>query len=145
MGGFGSYWPGEDVDLWVRLGLDLPVLVSPRVTALYRRNTGGLTEQYFAGKTASTPAFIQQLDGALREQRHRDRHAVIRAYRDRWHRLLARQALAFGDVATARRHLSQAAPSLREDWKLRALAAVPGPLVWAAAAIRAAIKAARSA
>ncbi len=142
-GGFGAAMPGEDVDLWIRLGLDHPVLVSPRVTVLYRRETGGLTDLHFAGRKAATPVFMENLDSVLNDQRHRDRHALIGAYRDRWHRVLARQALAFGDVATARRHLAQAAPSAREDWVLRALALFPAPLVRAASAIRSAIKSRR--
>lgn len=138
-GGFGSAWPGEDFDLWVRLGLDQPVLISPRVTALYRRDTGGLTEQYLAGKRAAAPPFLVHLDKALRDPRHADRHALIRAYRDRWNRLYARQALAFGDVAAARRHLAEAAPSGGDYWMLRALAALPRPLVRAAMSLRSAL------
>lgn len=107
-GGFGPAWPGEDVDLWVRLGLDHPVFVTPRVTALYRRDTGGLTEQYFAGERICVPTFFGHLDRALGDDRYKDRHPLIRTYRDRWRRLLARQAILFGDATTAHRLLAEA-------------------------------------
>lgn len=144
LGGFGSDWPGEDVDLWVRLGLDHSVITSPRVTALYRRETDGLTEQYFAGKTAFAPAFIKHLDQALSDESLHGRHALIRSYRDSWHRLLARQAIALGDIATARRHFSQVMPAGREDWILRGLTMLPAPLVRGARTLRSALRMTRS-
>lgn len=126
--GFASFWPGEDIDLWVRLGLEYPVAVSHRVTALYRRDTGGLTEQYLSEERAFALPFLDHLDRALLDDRYRDRHGLIEKYRARWYHLLTRQALRFGDGSSARFHLSRL-PSSARFFPLRAMALIPSPFL----------------
>lgn len=105
-GGFGAFWPGEDVELWARLALDHTFASSPHVTSLYAFETGGLMEQ--GGGTRFAPGEEPEylvLQSALSEPRYSTKHAEIRAYR---HRLLAqrvRQALYGGDRNKARAFL----------------------------------------
>jgi glycosyltransferase involved in cell wall biosynthesis len=104
-GGFGAFWPGEDVELWSRLALDHPVAISPRTTALYRQQTGGLMDQSqgrFGERLEMQPIF-DTLDAALANKKCASRHQAIARYRDQWLATFARQALVAGrpEIASA--------------------------------------------
>ena len=44
LGGFGRDMVGEDVEYWVRIALERQVAISTRVTVVYRRWTGGISD-----------------------------------------------------------------------------------------------------
>lgn len=50
LGGFTDYKNGEDLEYWVRTALNYPTAVSDKITAYYRRNTGGITDSVTLGR-----------------------------------------------------------------------------------------------
>lgn len=136
-GGFGASFPGEDVELWIRLGLDHPVVLSSHVTALYRRENQGLTHDYLSTAEPERLPIFATLDAALADPRHRGRYDLISRYRDRWTLVLARQALARGNAGQARASLREVRDKDAQWLFLAALAALPR------AVLRGAIKARR--
>ena len=44
LGGFTDAKRGEDLEYWVRIALSYPIAMSDKVTAYYRKNTGGITD-----------------------------------------------------------------------------------------------------
>src|SRR5205085_1509648 len=128
-GGFEASFPGEDVELWIRLGLDHSIVLSSKVTALYRRESEGLTHDYLTtAEPKALPIFVP-LDAALADPRHQARHPLLSRYRDRWLLLLARQALGTGNVRSARSYLAGVATIDRRWAFLTVLAALPAGLV----------------
>lgn len=135
-GGFGPAFPGEDVDLWIRLGLDHTIVLSAAVTALYRRDDEGLTRNYLSGLTTGPFTIFVTLGAALADPRYRDRHDLISRYRDKWRLLLARQSLARGAAKPAQSHLREVARKNAEWLLLNGLAALPSPVLKAAVKAR---------
>jgi glycosyltransferase involved in cell wall biosynthesis len=127
-GGFARDFPGEDVDLWIRLGLDLPIVLSPKVTALYRRHGEGLTHHYLAAPQANVVPIFDTLEAALSDPLQARRHGAIAQYRDRWRIILASQALLVGSKAEVRRILSGLDKRSPKAIVLRAATYMPGPL-----------------
>ena len=132
VGGFGAFFPGEDLDLWTRLALDHVMAVSGRTTALYVQQTGGLMDSL--GETKSfqpehQPMFAA-LAAALADARHAPRHRDIRALRDGWLLNSVKQELYRGDGSAARQliadcdRLGAAVPR-----SYRVLAMLPHPLL----------------
>ena len=104
VGGFGAFYPGEDLDLWTRLALDHVLAVSGRTTALYVQQTGGLMDSLGGGnsfKPQHQPVFAA-LNVALADSRHAPRCRDIRALRDSMLRNSVKQELYCGDAAAAR-------------------------------------------
>ena len=105
-GGYGAFWPGEDVELFARLALQHSFAGTRKVTSVYLMETGGLMDQgggtrFGAGEE---PEYLV-LQAALADPRYADKHASIRAYRNRVLRLRVRQALYDGDNRKARAFL----------------------------------------
>ena len=104
VGGFGAFFPGEDLDLWTRLALDHVIAVSGRTTAHYVQQTGGLMDSLVDTKSFEPehqPMFAV-LAAALADLRHAPRHRDIRALRDGLLRNSVKQELYRGDGAAAR-------------------------------------------
>jgi glycosyltransferase involved in cell wall biosynthesis len=145
-GGFGDFWPGEDVELWARLALDHEVAISPKITALYRQRTGGLMDQStgrFGNKVEMQPIF-NTLNSALADQRHAPRHRAIARYRDQWLALFARQALVAGRPEVASAYLGEMERGSREAGAIMPmLARLPAPLLRAAMRVRSALRSAQ--
>jgi glycosyltransferase involved in cell wall biosynthesis len=102
-GGFGPFWPGEDLELWARLALDRVLAASSKVTALYSYETGGLMEQ--ESGTRFGPGEEPEhrlLSEALADPRYADKHADISSYLNRSFKLRVRQALYAADPGRAR-------------------------------------------
>jgi len=105
-GGFGSVYPGEDLDLWIRLSLDHAMATSPRVTSLYLQRTGGLMDK--AGELPPSPQpMFATIAAALAEPRHAAHHADLRAFRDHHLRNGIKQSLYRGEPGSARLQIAQ--------------------------------------
>ena len=112
VGGFKTFWPGEDTDMWVRMALRVPLAFSSRVTAIYTMETGGISETLAVrrGSTAAaeeageTPVLAFLAD-RLEEPDHHALHGAIRNYIDARLVSIARNALFDGDRLKARRTL----------------------------------------
>jgi glycosyltransferase involved in cell wall biosynthesis len=143
-GGFGASFPGEDVELWIRLGLDYRVVFSSEVTALYRRESQGLTHDYLSRDEPEQLPIFAPIRAALADPRHRARHPLLAKYRDRWLLTLARQALGKGNVRLARSYLAKVVKIDRQWAFLAALAALPAGLVRRTMTTRSALKRART-
>lgn len=108
-GGFGTFWPGEDIDLWARLALDHPFAVSGRQTVLYLTGTGGLMDSW--DKAPDRPFELEPvfttLDAALRNPERAPMHGAIGAYRTALLEQRAVQALYRGRPDHARRFLGE--------------------------------------
>jgi glycosyltransferase involved in cell wall biosynthesis len=108
LGGFGAFFPGEDMEFWARLALRHKIATVPTVSALYVVGTGGLMEQS-ASKHATVerqPVF-RTLEEALRDPGLAAMHPAIRGYRIALLKLFARQCLYHGDNRAARACLDQ--------------------------------------
>jgi glycosyltransferase involved in cell wall biosynthesis len=46
LGGFGGAQTNQDLEYWVRIALERPVVTSTRVTVVYRRWTGGISDTF---------------------------------------------------------------------------------------------------
>lgn len=142
-GGFGDYWPGEDAELWVRLGLDHACAITRRTTVLYRQETGGLMDQSQGrfGNAVELHPIFETLARALADRRYAPRRRAIARYRDRWLAIFARQALVAGRPAVASAYLKQMEPGSREAGRMVAmLATLPGPVLRAAMRARSALR-----
>lgn len=108
-GGFGAFFPGEDTELWVRLALENPFVISSATTSGYRRATGGIMEQL--EKLNQPPADPGEapvqitLGRALENPNFALRHLAIRTYLDRARFRIARISLVRGYPLVARKHL----------------------------------------
>ena len=142
-GGFGAFWPGEDMELWARLALDHRIARNPQVTALYVTHTGGLMDSWTARQSATfelQPVFAT-LDRALADARYRALHPAIRDYRSSLLLQGARQALYRGDTAHARFHFAEIARSgERVPPGLRLLSRLPGRVVATASRLYSVVK-----
>lgn len=65
-GGFPAERAGEDLDLWARLALDHPVVITRRVTALYVRGTGGIMESIGATSRPAGPRSLHDVSPSVR-------------------------------------------------------------------------------
>jgi hypothetical protein len=130
-GGYGAYWPGEDVELWAKLALDHPIAATRKVTALYTVETGGLMDQrsgirFGAGEE---PEFLV-LEAALADPRYAAMHADIRSYRARLLASRVHQALFDADPAKARAFLALMAGTEKKGLThYRLMSRLPAPLV----------------
>jgi glycosyltransferase involved in cell wall biosynthesis len=102
-GGYGAYWPGEDVELWAKLALAHPIAATRKVTALYTVETGGLMDQGSGTRfgVGEEPE-MKVLQDALAEPRHAARHADVRSYLNRLLAQRVHQAFYAGDTRRAR-------------------------------------------
>lgn len=50
LGGFTDYKRGEDLEYWVRIALNYPTAISDKVTAYYRKDTGGISDSVTLGR-----------------------------------------------------------------------------------------------
>lgn len=94
VGGFATLPRAEDIDLWARMALRYPVAVSPRVTALYVRGTGGLMERAAEARTRGerpseahesdepTPLHLRSMESALASGEHDHRRKSLELYLD---------------------------------------------------------------
>lgn len=145
IGKFGAFFPGEDTELWVRLALQYPFVISTANTSGYRRATNGIMEQLEKLNEppvgpGEAPAQVF-LEAALMNPDFALRHAAIRAYLDRARLRVAKIALVRGYPSVARSHL-KAITSQRKTLAgaYLALTLIPGPIfrtiVWSLAARR---------
>ena len=133
-GGFGSVWPGEDTDLWVRLALKNQFAISRKLTALYSVGTGGAMDTLMAMRRAGAclptgPVFDTLMDLMTVSEDHRIRADAL-VYRDALYRRNARQALYSGQQAFARALLRLHSPGWQSEKAfLNALAITPRHLL----------------
>ena len=143
IGAFGSYWPGEDCEYWIRLGLRHRFALSSRITASYTQETGGLMDSVARQRRLGfhlQPLFTV-LDAALLDPRYATRHALIRRHRTRLMLRNVRQALYRAEPAAARAFLGEIGNEQgdKAGW-LRLLARVPAPVLRLGIAGRALLK-----
>jgi glycosyltransferase involved in cell wall biosynthesis len=113
-GGFGDYPHGQDRELWLRISLAYPIVVSSRVTTAYCCGTGGIMDSrasrraYDSGVVHSvediaadspTVNFIVQ---ALAENTYPESSERLRGYLNRRLQHEAGKSLQFGHIARAR-------------------------------------------
>jgi glycosyltransferase involved in cell wall biosynthesis len=58
IGGFGPYRVEADLDCWARLALQCSFALSDKVTSVYMRGTGGITEQLWQEEQLNVPVSI---------------------------------------------------------------------------------------
>jgi hypothetical protein len=129
--GFGTIWPGEDVELWTRLALSHPFAVHSRRTAIYVQNTGGLMDSQSAAGTpiACQPLFIT-IDAALDNTAFADRHAAILKFRNAVMLEYIRPSLFDGQTALARSYLRElAANGVKSPLFYQVMALLPAMLL----------------
>ena len=144
-GGFGNFRPGQDTEMWARLMLKGDAALSTRVTSVYLKQTGGISDRATEARRRAPGATRVDLPSALRTTLERalvdptvaKRHRSIRRYLDDRGLGGARKALVEGDAARARRVLAQVHE--RTTWRyfrVRLLVALPVGLVRSAIALR---------
>lgn len=139
---FGAAWPGEDVELWIRLALHYRFAVHPARTATYVQRTGGAMDSQTSATTviARQPVFAT-LATILADPAQSDRHPAVSAFRDRLLIDYARPALFHGQIALTRAYLGALSDGGAEAPRLyRLLAHLPGPIVAAGARLFGATK-----
>ena len=134
-GGFGAFYPGEDLDLWIRLALDHVIAVSARATALYVQHTGGLMDQLTESKpfNAEHQPMFASLDAALADPRKATLHNDIRGLRDSLLLNSVKQELYCGNAAAARTliaHCDRLGATVPTYYRF--LAKLPSPLLFPA-------------
>ena len=135
-GGFGSVYPGEDLDLWICLALDHSMAASPRVTSLYLQRTGGVMDQASELPPSPQPMFAT-ITAALAEPRHTAHHDDLRALRDHHLRNGIKQCLYRGDRDSAGLQIAQCdRDGIPVPLLFRLLALTPAPLFRAALRLR---------
>lgn len=140
IGGFRDYRPGEDIDCWVRLALDRPVVHSSRVTAFYLRNTGGAMDGWMTPKRGakirqidSLAAFggtVRTLHEALATGGYEHRRRSAEAYMDA--RIIANvhKSLTWGDAGGARQRLRFVHDKASRAYRFyRLLSVLPGAVI----------------
>lgn len=141
IGGFKTIFPGEDTDMWVRAGLEGPLAFSPRVTAIYTMNTGGLSETHanirrsahVPQRTTLDNPLYALLDEKLSDPTMHPLHAAIRTYADARLITVCRNAIFDGDRLRAQEALKRVhAKSGRRYLTYKTIAHLPAPIFIAA-------------
>ena len=103
-GGFGAFFPGEDIELWVRLALDHPIAVTDARTAYYVRDTGGLAEQSQdeAGSDIVLGPLFDMLDARICDPLYAASRASLERFRANYLKSYVRSALYRRNPAMAR-------------------------------------------
>ncbi|HEV2816389.1 MAG TPA: glycosyltransferase [Allosphingosinicella sp.] len=136
LGGFVDHKQSEDSEYWARIALELPVATSSRVTAIYRLDTGGITDQSRKVPRYGTLRALSDLgpEMALLAERRpgiesaRRREAIDR-YVDYRLGLSVRIAAREGDVASLRAFPGlYPRPPRPDDRLILAIARLPIPL-----------------
>jgi glycosyltransferase involved in cell wall biosynthesis len=139
-GGFGSWRLGQDSEYWARIALDFPVAVSTRVTCVYVRGTGGLSDSSgdrWASSELTSPADVCPSIGMLIERyphlETRRLRGAVRDYIRRHFDWCLRTSASMRDFRTMRRirGIYWGRPSLKHV-ALIAIAHLPEPLANAA-------------
>jgi glycosyltransferase involved in cell wall biosynthesis len=118
LGGFADFPRGADTEYWVRIALAWPVAASSRVTAIYMRGTGGISETnitHWFGRELRrtgdlTPSVALLLD-RLPEISSPDLRRAIDGYIDRYFYYCVRESAHCRDLRTLR-----ALPRLYRRW-----------------------------
>ena len=135
-GGFGAFFPGEDVELWIKLALYYPIAASDARTAYYVKDTGGLMDQRQLGTrwVFGLPPHLQALERLFDPARHASLARSIAAYRAHYFRLSVRQSIYRGRPDVARQFIAllhENGDSVsRLDWLLVRLPASLVQSVW---------------
>ena len=132
-GNFGDFRPGQDTEMWARIMLDHQSAISTRVTSVYAKETGGISDSAARrrraknGPARSEPSPLNRLlTRALEDRRFADKHGAIRKYLDDRAMGGVRKALVEGDVVRARRMLATVGTrDCRQFQVYRLLVAVP--------------------
>lgn len=128
-GAFGAAWPGEDVELWIRLALRHRFAVHPARTALYVQNTGGAMDSAKSTAIMQQPVFVT-IAAILADRAHADRHQAVAMFRNRLLGDYIRPSLFNGQTALARAYVAALDDADgRVPPLYRVLARLPGPLV----------------
>lgn len=143
IGPFGDYWPGEDSEYWIRLGLREVIAKAEAVTAIYTQQTGGLMER--VDGEVGPGAELQPLFGVLRraidDPRCAERRELIAAYHAQLMRRNVKQALYRADPVAARAFIDELQQRERRPLGLlRPLALLPAHVLRMGLATRAALK-----
>lgn len=133
-GGFGSFFPGEDTELYARLALEVPFAVCEDATAIYLRGNDGIMDRVGREMRGDVKRSIKPVETtlvrALADPRHVAHHAGIRDFLDRLKLRDARIWLYRGNHFQARKQLAALSrPRLAQSWMYHLLAAMPPPLV----------------
>ena len=139
-GRFGASFPGEDIDLWLRIALMSEIAATARVTSYYVQHTGGVMDSLVA--EAGDQPIDATIAAALADPRHAARHDGLRAIRDCYRINGIKQHLYRGERDQARakiRTCDQAAAPVPPLYRLLSLA--PPTLLAAALRLRSRIRA----
>lgn len=133
-GGFGSFCPGEDREMCIRLALEVPFALCEDPTAIYLRGNDGIMEraEREVDEDAERPITPVEttLVRALADPRHAAHYASIQDYLDRMKLRDARICLYRGNHRQARAQLAALSrPRLAQSWMYHLLAALPSSLV----------------
>ena len=131
-GGFATFCPGEDTDLWFRLGLDTVFAISECPTVIIVRGTGGIMDQFDNRQRLGfqLPELFETIDGAITGARTPSDAQCIRNYRDVLLRRSIIQALYRGESDVARiLFKSMNGTTLPRDIFLRLLSWLPAGVV----------------
>jgi glycosyltransferase involved in cell wall biosynthesis len=133
-GGFGSFCPSEDRELYIRLALEVPFAFCEDATAIYVRDNDGIMDRMERevqddGERPITPVEAT-LVRSLTDRRHAAYHVGIQEYLDRLKLRDARICLYRGNYRQARAQLAALSrPRLVQSWMYRLLAVMPSSLV----------------
>jgi|26BtaG_2_1085354.scaffolds.fasta_scaffold10070_2 glycosyltransferase involved in cell wall biosynthesis len=140
LGGFTDHKNGEDLEYWVRTALNYPTAVSDKITAYYRKNTGGITDSFSETlgrdyyreikSLASTSPSIELLVNEAKENPAILKHPSKKRYVNS--KLLSgvRMFLAKDNIKMAKQLTRLSIPSCSKKYIiLLGIRAVPGPVV----------------
>lgn len=138
LGGFTDYKNGEDLEYWVRTALNYPTAVSDKITAYYRRNTGGITDSVTLGRDyyrelkslASISPSIELLVNKSKENPAILKHPSIKRYINS--RLLTNVKVRLDEdnIKMAKQLARFSIPSCNKQYSvLLGIRAVPGPAI----------------
>lgn len=132
---FGAAWPGEDVELWIRLALNHRFAVHPARTAVYVQRTGGAMDSLTAAATpiAQQPVFAT-IDAVMADPTQAEHHRAVASLRDQLLVDYTRPSLFNGKMSLARAYLRALRDGGGKAPRLYSvLAWLPGPVVAAGA------------
>ena len=138
-GGFGASFPGEDIDLWLRIALTGEIAATARVTSFYIQHTGGVMDTLDA--TVKEQPIDSTIAAALADPRHTARHPGLRAIRNRYWINGIKQHLYRGERDQARAQI-RACDRVRAPVSplYRLMSLCPSPLLSAALRMRSGLR-----
>lgn len=132
--GFGAFFPGEEVEFYVRIALQTPFAVCSDVTTIYLRDNDGIMEREERRSDIPKDRPVSMLEKTLLSVRDDERYQVHRSgiirYLDYIKLRDARICLYNGNIKLARAQMAaMSRPMLYKTWMYRILSIIPPALV----------------